>query len=342
MLYRLGPSLTVQNGGFTVRVSGDGRKCVVFFGFLTDKGWKYGGTGFLLRWEEEGLFFNYLITCRHVAAKLDAGFYIRANTVMDVADHEEVTSIEWACPDDMNVDLAIAEFALARAKWDVAYLDGNRFRIDSAADPYLGGISCGDPVSIVGLYRLREGNRKNVPIVHSGHIAALADPGELITVKGRDGSEINAACYLVEVQTLDGLSGSPVFVHRFVELPYAGPDGEALASIGDVRLLGVYQGAWDGRPGEILAEDKGLSGKHRVPVGMGLVVPHDMLYRTIMEHPKLKSSREKAIKNRRASKAASMDDGFGNDHPASDVNPSHQEDFTRLLGEAAKKRERED
>jgi hypothetical protein len=38
-------------------------------------------------------------------------------------------------------------------------------------------------------------------------------------------------------------------------------------------VLGIYVGAWDGSPGEILSKERSFSGNVRVPVGIGIVVP---------------------------------------------------------------------
>jgi hypothetical protein len=85
---------------------------------------------------------------------------------------------------------------------------------------------------------------------------------------------------LVEAQTLEGLSGSPVFTRK----------GEKWA----LFLLGIYQSAWDGRPGEVLEKDRNLSGKgFRVPVGMGTVVPAWKII-DILDYAELKEPRTKA------------------------------------------------
>jgi hypothetical protein len=337
-IVRLGPPLMGKlspTDGVTVRISEDGRKCVVFFGSLEGDRFVYRGTGFLASLAIGDTLLNYLVTCRHVAEKLDAGFHIRANTRDGAADTEEVHNIDWAYPADRSVDLAVAPLTFSAPKWDVTYLILHRFIPDPYTDPYLGGLSCGDPISIVGLFRLRQGHRRNMPIVHSGNLASLADKQEKIRIKDSFGNGFDAEAYLVEAQTLEGLSGSPVFIHRWVRLPYAGPEGEALASIGSVNLLGVYQGAWDAEPGKVLAEDRGLSGNMRVPVGMGVVVPSEKLLELILMHPKLKKHRDEVIDREYDSDAASSD--FASAPPSSDENPKHREDFTRLVGAAARK-----
>ena len=129
---------------------------------------------------------------------------------------------------------------------------------------------------MVGLFRLHAGSKRNVPIVHSGNVAALADPNELVPVRDRTTKEIiESEVYLVEAQTLEGLIGSPVFAHEIWDLAGTFPEihGTLPKAFGSVQLLGLYTGAWDGEPGAILEADRNLRGGKRVPVGMGLVVP---------------------------------------------------------------------
>jgi hypothetical protein len=87
---------------------------------------------------------------------------------------------------------------------------------------------------------------------------------------------------------LDGLSGSPVFIHEEIGLKMKGAPARGLVTRGLVKLLGVFQGSWDGAPGEILARDRNFRGNVRIPVGMGLVVPGDKIVQLIKDHSRLK------------------------------------------------------
>ena len=64
-----------------MKISGDAKGCVVFFGKTTLRApIEYGGTGFLVSITDGELGFGYLVTCRHVARDLDLDFFIRMNT----------------------------------------------------------------------------------------------------------------------------------------------------------------------------------------------------------------------------------------------------------------------
>jgi hypothetical protein len=344
MEYRLGPrvnsDITPFNGA-AVRLADDARRCVVFFGLPKLKNGKevveYGGTGFFVRFGGE-IKFDYLVTCRHVARELEhIQFLIRANNHEGRVEELPVDEIEWVYHPDKTVDVAVAEFPWPRT------LDRVSFPLDGCLTIQMcqqWGVGPGDLAQIVGLYRLAQGKRRNTPVVHTGHIAMMPY-GEKLPVKEPGGNVIEVEAYLVEAQTLEGLSGSPVFVrHSVVAGPGLAETRRPLTAgitpmgySAAVHLFGLWQGAWDGQPGKILSEDRGESGKFRVPVGMGLVIPGDKILETILE-PKLAEARAKAYQERLAENAAKADSAL----PTKADNPSHREDFTSLVGAASKKR----
>jgi hypothetical protein len=333
-------------------VAEDARKCVVFFakrappkpGAKPSDGpdeVEYGGTGFLVLYEEaDGFESRYIVTCRHVAKHLDVDFFVRLNTLSGKAELAPVETAGWQFHDDESVDIAVAGIALDGLKYDhlTASLAN---RVDRT-----GNLACGQRIHIIGLFRLHFGEKRNVPIVHTGHIAALADSNEKIPIEDRTtGEKVLSESYLVEAQTLEGLSGSPVFIQEYVNWKAKGirqgiESDISINAFGQLRFLGVYQGAWDGQPGTILANDRNLRGGHRVPLGMGLVTPIEKVVELIERNSILKEDRELLKARDRARRAAKMDSAFSS--PASDANPKHQEDFTFLVNSAARKREQED
>jgi hypothetical protein len=113
----------------------------------------------------------------------------------------------------------------------------------------------------------------------------------------------------------------------------------ALADTG-AQLLGVYSGAWDGEPGAVTVADRNLKPDRRVPVGMGIVVPCEHITELLMSDNKLKTHRKEARERHVDSIAAVTDSALDRDvaPPATDANPTHLEDFTRLVDVAARKR----
>lgn len=349
--YWLGPDLSVPafGGSTLVRIGENARRSVIFFGVPDhDGGIKYAGTGFLCAQSEDGLHFRYLVTARHVAKALEGyagtGFFIRANKQVGGGAQEiSIDHIEWSYHPDETVDLAATPFGFPPMTFDHIFydLDNNVFDYRIPLQ-----VVCGDAVSLVGLFRLHYGKQRNVPIVHSGHVATLPDPNEMVPVRDRITKKINACeVYLVEAQTLEGLSGSPVFTHAPVELTSIDvadqPEKMHPKAFGPVRLLGIYTGAWDGEPGTILASDRSLSGSLRVPVGVGTVVPGTKLLELLRDDPKMKILRENS-KHRHAEERAATTDSAIPNAQASDENPKHREDFNSLLGAATRKQKSDD
>lgn len=343
--FRLGPSQRLPLGGGTVRINSDCRRCVVFFGKASppDGEIKYGGTGFLLC-DRERENTPYLITCRHVAGQLEEEFVIRVNKRGGDSVPLPFSGVSWRYHPDKTVDLAATILPLDANIYDVVYFNTKLIQ------PYdFERVLCGDPISLVGLFRLHAGSRRNVPIVHSGNVAALPDANEKIPLRDRaTGKIVEVEGYLVEAQTLEGLSGSPAFIQQFQRIPgLKTPQGGGTLAYGDAKILGLYQGAWDGEPGAILAADRNLAGGLRVPVGMGIIVPGERILELINDDPEFKATREDVRQERLRKNAASTDAGFSGSakkthDPATDANPNGLEDFMRLVDVAARKRKQAD
>jgi len=330
------------SSGLAVRLDDDARKCVVFFGVPSaegdSEGVDYRGTGFLVQHRDGDFRFCYLVTAKHVARNLETGgVLLRANTKDGGAQRIMIDEARWRYHDDSTVDVAVTPFRLPEY-FDCLYFDSSYFLTQEKKESK--NIGVGDLAQIVGLFRLVSGEQRNLPIVHNGHISLFPDD-EKIPIRDRTTNEIvMTECYLVEAQTLEGLSGSPVFARRSFRVGVKEPrDGSELKAWvhGSVWLLGLWQGAWDARPGDLLAKDKGLSGQVRVPVGMGIVVPAFKI-KDVLESEELREQRRKALEARHADRAAELDAAF----PATGETPQHKEDFTPLLTEAVQEKQHDD
>jgi hypothetical protein len=149
-------------------------------------------------------------------------------------------------------------------------------------------------------------------VCHTGHIASLADADEKIPLKAKNSLPPKLVeAYLIEVQTLDGLSGAPAFIHGIGEINNISfPDGEHPRVFRGVKLFGVYLGSWDGQPGDTLSADRNLSRESKVPVGMGIVAPIDKVFEIIEGNEVLKKIRAREIEKHRSKGAASADADF--------------------------------
>jgi hypothetical protein len=323
-----------------MRIADDLRKKVVFFG-LPDASEPSGvtcvGTGFLLAYDGGG----YLVTNGHLARPLEQiPFLIRVNKKGGEAVNIHVDGMRWFHHKDPSVDISVAHVWLPPlAGLECSYIECESFVLDEETFK-LGNIGIANATYTTGLFRLMSGQKRNLPIVHQGSIAMV--PGdEMIPVQdwlapvGVKRTRYVEG-YLVESQSLSGLSGSPVWVRPDYEI--AGPP-RTRAGAGGLILLGVWQGAWDAPPDEVLAVEHGK--EVRVPVGMGVVVPsHKIL--EVLDMPEVKAKRDEEKHQREAIVSVKVDAVLPVSPPASGANPSHREDFARLLGTAARKSRKDD
>jgi hypothetical protein len=294
---RVEPSIVALSGcfrGFCLRIEDSVRHTVVFIGYPTEEPNKGGidciGTAFLLR--HEG--FPYLITARHVAEYVERDpFLLRVNKFDGSADNLPIDQAHWYYDPDPTVDVAVLPIAglLQEREHYVRFIDDEKESWwSNKAWKY--GVGIGDFCYTVGLFRVLAGNKRNLPVVHFGTIARpiYGPDEEPIPIKDwrdPDGTKtILTRAYLVESQSLSGLSGAPVFVrvsHHHVSNemikhnPHSSADemGDAVA-MWHIFLIGVWQGAWDAPPGEVWSVERGKS--VRIPVGMGVVTPIDSVH----------------------------------------------------------------
>jgi hypothetical protein len=346
-LYTLGRPVSARlnpEDGFTVRVSENARRAVVFFGAPSPKTGdiEFGGTGFLVAYREDNFGFGYLVTARHVAKRItpDLGVVARVNDKEGASVPFTIDEIFWAYHPDPSVDVAVTTCSISVQDYDVTYLDISE-HVNPGRDSFR--VVCGDPISIIGLFHLHPGSSRNTPIVHSGNIALLPDPRECIPVKDRASNAIlKMEAYLVEAQTLEGLSGAPVLHREMVALrTFPEHNGGPVIAATGAQLLGVYSGAWEGEPSPAITSDRKWGPDRRIPVGMGIVVPATRIWEVIMNDPELKKRRDLTHQQRLAARAAVTDSAFP-DPQSDDVEPNHRERFTALLGAAARKQTQDD
>lgn len=299
-----------------MRISDDLRRCVVFLGHESgDDGsdFKAAGTAFFVAYKGH----RYLVTAQHVAAGLgDDPFLMRLNREDGGADNVHCDPIEhemrwYSNTADPSVDLSVLPVHIA---FKANGYDGQLLR-EEYFDPEAlkrWGIGIGDVCYTVGLFRLMQGGKRNLPVVHTGYIALM--PGdERIPVRdwlGPKGTtnRRHVEGYLVQTQNLQGLSGSPVFVRPTFDLEEfpLSEDETTTARIHHhgVHLLGVWTGSWDAPADEIMAVEVGDA--VRVPVGFGTVAPAAKLIE-ILELPAIVAIRAEFAEKRAAANAAKAD-----------------------------------
>lgn len=274
-----------------MRVKEDLRRCVLFLGYEGQKEDEIEvvGTGFVIAYGG----YSYTVTAGHVAKGLGGDpFVVRVNErTSGRGVNFHVDDADWYFhPNFPEVDLAI----LPGAPQDLN--DPNRFELASLGNDFILSPDeferrehgPGDRVHIVGLFRLLYGKKRNLPIVHTGWIAMVPDDEAIPVCNGDKTIHVNG--YLVEAQTLHGLSGAPVFVEQTWRHKIA--DDQVAKVDTWTSLLGVWQAAWAAPPDDILAREMGQKTGVAVPVGMGIVVPAIRIVE-LLDTPDLAKMRDK-------------------------------------------------
>jgi hypothetical protein len=145
--------------------------------------------------------------------------------------------------------------------------------------------------------------------------------------------------YLVEMMSIGGLSGSPVVAHM---APLRSLDGKIVETKGNrFYLLGLMHGHFDIQNlNEDVVIDDAVQAWKGIHTGIGVVVPVEKIIEAV-EQPELQKLRAKQTKEAEE-KGAKADLSEEPVLRSTDVNPTHREDFTRLLGAAARKPPQED
>jgi hypothetical protein len=216
--------------------------------------------------ENPKLSFGYLVTAKHnieKAAELGCGeIHIRVNRSSGGVQYVPIPLSDFVAHANPSIDVAVVEapenFGFEKVSWGVPEL--------ITQDDFLErGVGLGSPIRILGLFGKHVGAERNVPVLRSGHIAALRGQ----PVQTRYG-ETDA--YLVEAYSIGGLSGAPVFFSDASGYPKF--------------LLGVLQGHFDEEPGLGLPT-RGIN------AGIAVVTPAEKI-REVLESERIQR-REKQL-----------------------------------------------
>lgn len=255
---------------------------------------RYFGTGFIVSKAVGEHEFEYLITAKHVITDAkrdshDGKVYIIINQkrtfdssgpVQGGSIPIEVSNwypIDWEEKNlpveyDTSVDVAFTELPQPFEGIDYVSLPISLFLDASgvsgksnweAAIRY----GLGTDVFVTGLFYFHSGRKRIQPVVRSGIISML--PQEKYP-SARFG-DIDA--YLVELMSIGGLSGSPVFV--YAEDVHQSPH-RGYRSVNSFYLLGLIHGHWDeeGSRTDSAQEDRyNIAQADKMNTGMAIVVP---------------------------------------------------------------------
>jgi hypothetical protein len=341
----------IERDGGNVNISDKALKSVAFLGIMKDGQFHPRATAFFVEWTENQHRFDHLVTAEHVVSGLlsqNQDIWLRVNILGGGAgelkldpqrffyhpNNEQNPTDVAVCP----ISRLIIDESGKEAEADIVFMSlngsGGFLPTDEFRQQYMGR---GGNIHVIGLFRSHLGKKRNVPIVRVGTIAAL--PDEPIWTKYA--GFIDA--YLIEARSIAGLSGSPVFAvaEPAFELAKGLLKEKRLQG---TALMGLIHGHFDvPNLNEDVVADEDVPARS-VHTGIGVVIPVEKIIETI-QHPDLIAMRKTIVEKLRESGATSdllADDASKSSPSASDENPTHREDFTRLVGAAARKPERGD
>jgi hypothetical protein len=282
---------------------------VCFIGVMPPNADPYwGGTAFFVGMPVEDapeFHSTYLVTARHnivkasaAAAQVNGLVCIRVNTT---DGRSKVLTIP---PDTKWLEPSAAGSDVAVLSWQPPdTMEYRRIGRQMFATPEViaeHGIGLGDELNMVGLFTRRAGEARNEPILRTGVISAAAS--EPLINPENDAPMLG--CYLAELRSIAGLSGSPVFVF----LPFYRPNWggrNTVESTATFYLLGLIHGHWSLDKKAFIDTDFG-DGDEPLNTGIAVISPiTDAL--ALMESPDEVTSRAVALAKHRAKQAPTAD-----------------------------------
>jgi hypothetical protein len=318
-----------------VRVNEKIRKSVVFVGYESSRGFVPYGTGFFCTLpdpNDSGFCWDFIATAQHVLNKIpNKDVSIRVNR------HDGDCRII-KCEYDIflsrpEVDIALMPFALGTDVYDFLCLPLNREEAKKTFGFWEPGI--GDEVCISGLYTSHYGATKNVPIIRVGHLAAM--PDELVQT---DIGYVEG--FLIEVHSIAGLSGSPVFVTPptlyWDEAKKQTMQLQENAHVPIGMLLGHHVIETKGDEIFVPGFQSAVAGEPPPPnqknTGIGVVVPMERFYEMV-ESETMQKSISASLDTQRT-RGGFRPDSATPAPPTKDGDSQHKERFNRLLNAAVK------
>jgi hypothetical protein len=309
-------------------------------------GFDVSGTAFFLQTVTEELGFQYLVTAKHVITDFrHDDVWLRINMVSGPPSQIRTKKADWIPHTDNTIDIMLLPCQTVGHGFDVLNVNGENFPLTKAlSDEYQIGV--GDEVYMTGAYVIRPGELRNLPIVRVGNIAGM--PEEPVWP-----ASSREPVYLIEVRSMAGLSGSPIFVrsnqfYKFLDLAMT----QRVAVAPRDFLLGTIIGTHGRRQREDILVPEGEEdddGKTDFSTGISLAVTADQIMQAINQlrltedRKAIAMAKKKASGYKPTSAPVRLDASETVIHAVSETdNPDHKEDFTALLNAAVRKPQSKD
>ena len=316
------------------------RKSVVYVGDANSKPFVPHGTGFMAASFIGDSGYQSVVTARHVLEGIGPDVHLRLNRLDGRAQVIPLEGHTWKEHPSGKVDLAAFPTLIPKDVFDIKHIDvdGEMMFTDYKNPEAVFGL--GDEVIVAGMFQQRLGETRNLPIIRTGTIAAMPEE-KIETSYGYHDA------YLVEVRSIDGLSGSPVFVSNSLMQT---KDGKlAPTEKLNFKFLGVLLGTNEvinpkdfvdiRQPGTGENDQAGV--RTLLNTGIGIVAPADLVIETV-KHPETEERRMNAKVQREKERRYRPSSAVTPEPPTKDENPQHKEDFNSLLDAAVTGPESED
>lgn len=251
------------------------RKSVAFICYKNETGTIVPvGTCFLTKVHKEGVDFYYFVTAKHVLGNIvsknpDATIYIRANKNQDQGfDYIETSYKDWINHQDENISVDVSVLPISYTNINSYDVMGIPFDI-MVNDKIIKemDVNIGNEIFMVGLFSLHYGKSNNIPIVRVGNISAMLDE----PIKTKEFGDMEA--YLIDLRSLGGFSGSPVFIYFGAARVLNGKIMHSNSP--QFQLIGLLSGHFT--INGITVDDL------RTNTGMGIVTPSTKIIETLMQ-----------------------------------------------------------
>jgi hypothetical protein len=279
-----------------VKIPGDVCKCVAFLEYHGLDGCHLAGTGFFVIMpsvSQPNHYFRYAVTAKHIIEiieqkTIDGNVFLRLNSRQ--AGIERVVSHldEWYLhPRDELVDVAVMPISFLE-HIDCCFWPVQGFATQRALKEY--EISVGDDVFLTGLFHKHTGTKRNTPIIRAGIFSSMPEEPVKTGLGETD-------AFLIEARSINGLSGSPVFVRpesncvRSLDTEDPFTLGYQNSGVGSFWLLGLMHGHWNVDACDIDMIVVDSADAEYINAGIGVVVPAQKILEVI-EHPALEAIRK--------------------------------------------------
>jgi hypothetical protein len=159
------------------------RQCVLFLGTRDTKTSRFipKATAFVVSIHEPGIGFRYIVTAKHNVenfTKFGWTMHIRSNLWNGGVREDDWSAARWYFhPGPASIDVAVATITFDPAEEYRTIVLGtdapNKGMVATTDVMEADNIGLGDEVFIVGLFKSRHGQKRNVPIVRIGNLAMM-------------------------------------------------------------------------------------------------------------------------------------------------------------------------